>query len=182
MGNIKHTDLGPLEFIASSVSHLVIVASVNKTLILSPEDPDEFISKFQRFIEMGSLNPMPPHTAIPAAYIQEIFNKRLSRSLILINTGLTLLLMIITSLLITARETVSLGFDTAGNLLPPVSSNNFLLIPVISVIFTLLDLIAGVFFYRRPETRIISYFVWAAGSISAFLLILGVVLLGVISA
>lgn len=177
LGNSEHEDLGQLEFIASSVQNLVIVSSVNKTLVLSPEDPDEFVYKFQRVIEMGSLYPIPPHTAIPAAFIQQIFKDRLSRRLILSLLGMTILLIIITSLLIPMRPTVSLGYDLYGGLLPQVSSNRLLLLPVIATVFTFFDIIAGAFLFRRPDGRMVSYFVWSAGILMSLIMVLGVALL-----
>lgn len=182
LGTTEHVDLGPLEFIASSVHHLVIVSSVNKTLVLSPEDPEEFVYKFQRVIEMGSLYPIPPHTAVPAAFIQQIIKDRLSLRLILALLVMTILLIIITSLLIPVRPMVSLGYDIYGGLLPQISSNRLLLLPVIATVFSLFDIIAGAFLFRRTDTRIISYFVWSAGILMSLVFILGVVLLVVNSA
>lgn len=182
LGNSEHEDLGPLEFIASSAQKLVIVSTVNKTLVLSPEDPEEFVYKFQRVIEMGSLYPIPPHTAVPAAFIQQILKDRRSLRLILTLSGMTILLIIVTSLLIPVRPSVSLGYDIYGGLLPPISSNRLLLLPVIATIFTFMDIIAGAFFFRRPDTRMISYFIWSAGIFMSLVLILGVVLLVVNSA
>lgn len=182
LGNSEHEDLGPLEFIASSAQKLVIVSTVNKTLVLSPEDPEEFVYKFQRVIEMGSLYPIPPHTAVPAAFIQQILKDRRSLRLILTLSGMTILLIIVTSLLIPVRPSVSLGYDIYGGLLPQISSNRLLLLPVIATIFTFMDIIAGAFFFRRPDTRMISYFIWSAGIFMSLVLILGVVLLVVNSA
>ncbi len=177
LGNTEHEELGPLEFIASSVSHLVIVSSVNKTLVLSPEDPEEFVYRFQRVIEMGSLYPIPPHTAIPAAFIQQIFKDKLSRRLILALLGMTILLIIVTSLLIPVNPMVSLGYDINGGLLPQVDSNRLLLLPVIATFFSFCDIIAGAFLFRRPDTRMISYFIWSAGILMSLILILAVTLL-----
>lgn len=177
LGNSEHEDLGPLEFIASDVHTLVIVSSVNKTLVLSPEDPEEFVYKFQRVIELGSLYPIPPHTAVPAAFIQQILKDRLSRRLILALMGMMVLLIVATSLLIPIKQTVSLGYDIYGGLLPQVNSNRLLLLPVIATIFTFFDIVAGAFLFRRPDSRKISYFVWSAGILMSLILILGVALM-----
>lgn len=182
LGRSTHQELGDVEFISSSISKLVIVASVDKTIILSPEDPEDFVYKFQRMIEMGSLYPITPHTAVPVAFIQQIISDKISRIMIIAMSALTLLLVITASLLIPLKPVVSLGYDLQGTLLPPVRSNRLLLLPIISVIFTIFNLVAGTFFFRRIETRMISYFVWAAGILTPLLLTLGVVLLVVKSA
>lgn len=177
LGSSDHEELGPVEFIACSLQNLVIVATANKTLVLSPEDPQDFVNKFQRVIEMGSLYPIPPHTAVPAAFVQQIFGDRYARILILTMAVFTLVLLLVTSLLIPVNGSVSLGYDINGVRLPPVNSNRLLLLPIISVLFTILNLVLGTFLFRRIETRIISYFVWAAGILSSFLFLLAVIIL-----
>ncbi len=182
LGSSTHEELGAVEFIASKFQNLVIVATANKTLVLSPEDPDDFVNKFQRVIEMGSLYPIQPYSSVPAAFIQQIFSDRFSRIFISVMIGTCLALIVVTSLLIPVRSNISLGYDINGVPLQPVSSNRLLLLPIISTLFTILDTVTGIFFFRRDETRQISYFVWAAGILSAFLLLLGVILLVVNSA
>ncbi len=177
LGSSNHEELGLVEFVASSIPNLVIVATANKTLVLSPEDPEDFVNKFQRVIEMGSLYPISPHTSVPAAFVQQIFGDRYSRFFILGMAGMSLIMLVVTSLLIPINGNVSLGYDINGVPLPPVDSNRLLLLPIISVLFTIINLILGTFFYRRLETRKVSYFIWAAGVLSPFLFLLGVILL-----
>ena len=128
-------------------------------------------------IEMGSLTPIPPHTAIPAAFIQQVLTNRAVRLLIPLNLILNLILMAVTSLMIPRRQMISLGFDSTGIPFEPVSASRLLLLPIISVSFMLIDIISGLFFFRRKETQPISYFVWIAGVVTAALLILAVIVL-----
>lgn len=171
-----------MEFIASSASNLVIVAAINKTLILSPEDAEDFTQRFQRVIEMGSLSPIAPYTVVPAAFFNQVFKDKLARILIPLNIGLVLLLLVVTSVLIPFRQTISLGYNVDGLPLPPLQSNRLLLLPIIDILFNLVDLIFGFFSFRRNETRVISYFVWAAGIITSLLLFIAVLRLFFISA
>lgn len=177
LGETVHQELGRLEFIASSASRLVIISSINKTFILSPEDPEEFTRRFQRMIEMGSLTPINPHTAVPAAFFIQVFKDRLARVLVPSSAGLAILLLVITSILIPFKQTVSLGYDRSGIPLEPVQSSRLLLLPILALLFNIFDLLAGFFFYRRMETRKIAYFVWSAGVFSSLLLLLAVLLL-----
>lgn len=176
LGASHHEELGEVEFIASSAPNLVIVAAVDKTLIVSPEDPEDFSQRFQRVIEMGSLSPIDPHTAIPAAYMNQVFRDQLAKVLLAGNISLTLILLVVTSVLIPFREVVSIGYDFYALPLPAVQSNRLLMLPIIAVFFVVLDLIAGLFLYRRNETRVISYFVWAAGILTPLLLLVAVLL------
>jgi hypothetical protein len=93
-----------------------------------------------------------------------------------------LLLLVVTSVLIPFKQTISLGYNINGLPLPPVQSNRLLLLPVIDILFNLVDLIFGFFSFRRIETRVISYFVWVAGIITSLLLFIAVLRLFFISA
>lgn len=177
LGNAMHADLGSLEFLASSAQDLVIVSTINKTLVLSPEDPVEFDRIFQRFIEMGSLTPIEPFTAQPAAFFREVWANRFARTLVTIYAGLSLLLLVLTGVLIPLREAVSLGFDLNGIPLEAVPSGRLLLLPVLCMLFTLSGLIMGFFFYRKPENRAIPFFIWTAGILTSFLFIVATLVL-----
>jgi hypothetical protein len=87
------------------------------------------------------------------------------------------LLLLLTSLLISFREAVPLGFDQSGQPLEPVPSSQLLLLPVIGLFLNLADQIGGFYAYRRPETRVIAYFLWAAGILTSLLLFSAVLLL-----
>jgi hypothetical protein len=177
LGESHHEELGRLEFIASDAASLVIVSAFNKTLILSPEDPVDFSQRFQRIIEMGSLAPIAAHTAVPAAFFNQVFKDRLGRVLVPASAALAILLLLVTSLLIPFREMVSLGYDRMGQPLDAVPSSRLLLLPVIGLVMNLIDLIGGFYTYRRPESRVTAYFLWAAGIITSTLLLIAVILI-----
>jgi len=177
LGASNHGELGRVEFIASSAADLVIVSAINKTLILSPEDPEDFTNRFQRVIEMGSLSPIGAHTAVPTAFFNQVFKDRLARMLIPLGIGLALLLLVVTSIMVPFRQMVSLGYDRSGTPLEPVQSSRLLLLPIIGVVFNFFDLITGLFAYRRLETRLIGYLLWGAGVLTSVLLFIAVVLL-----
>jgi len=177
LGASNHGELGRVEFIASSAADLVIVSAINKTLILSPEDPEDFTNRFQRVIEMGSLSPIGAHTAVPTAFFNQVFKDRLARVLIPLGIGLALLLLVVTSIMIPFRQMVSLGYDRTGTPLEPVQSSRLLLLPIIGVVFNFFDLITGLFAYRRLETRLIGHLLWGAGVLTSVLLFIAVMLL-----
>lgn len=177
LGSTVFEDLGVTEFIASNAQDLVIISTVTKTLVLSPENPGEFARVFQRFIEMGSLSPIPPFTTQPAAFFNEVWSDRFARGLVSANVGLPLLLLILAGVLIPLRQTISLGFDLGGTPLAPVPSGRLLLLPVLSVLFSLAGLIMGFFFFRKPETRSIPLFIWSAGILSTVILLIATLIL-----
>jgi hypothetical protein len=162
LGAVEHEDLGHVEFLASQKANFVIVSTVDETLVLSPEDPQDFVRRFDRLIEMGSLTPINAHTSLPAVYLRQLLNDRLSRLLILLGLGLTVVLMILSSVLVSLRS--------------EESSRRLLLQSIISLFFTVVDLVGGAFYYRKEETRVISYALWAASAFAAVLLLAGLLL------
>jgi hypothetical protein len=177
LGTAEHPDLGRVEFIASDVNNLVVVATINKVFVLSPELHDEFVQRFQRALEMGTLNPMESFSAVPAAFLLEVARNAFARVAIPLGFALSLVLLMLVSLSIPAKLTVSLGYDALGVPLQPVPSMRMLLLPVLSIALYGVSLIAGIFFYRNEKTRSTSYLVWAGGLITPILLIAAAVIL-----
>jgi hypothetical protein len=159
LGANSHPELGHVEFLSSQAANFVIIETVDESLVLSPENPRDFVNRFQRLIEMGSLTPIEAHTALPAAYLRQLISDPLSRLLILLGLGFTILLLVLSSILVSIS-----GTTTPGRLL---------LQPVLSLFFTVVDLVGGAFYYRKEETRLISYALWAASALTAVLLLAG---------
>jgi len=176
LGEGNHEDLGKIEFIASSMENLVIVATMNQVVILSPEDKDEFIRRFNRTIEMGSLSPIEPHSARPAVFLRQITTDKLARVLIPLGFGLWFSLLVIVSVVIPGRSAISLGYDLNGLPLAPVPASRMLMLPILGILLYLVSLIGGAYIFRKDATRPISYLLWAGGVLAPFLLILATIL------
>lgn len=172
LGYVDHPDLGQLEFIASDSRDLVIIATLDRHFVVSPENKDEFVQRFQRALEMGTLNPMEAYSAIPAAFLRQVVLDKYGRALIPAGLGLTLSLLVIVGLSISSRLTVSLGYDANGMLLPPVAANQLLLLPVLGILLYIVSTVAGIYFYRRAESRPVAWLVWTGGLITPIILIM----------
>jgi hypothetical protein len=81
-------------------------------------------------------------------------------------------LVLVTSLVIPGRQSISLGFDSTGVPLPLVPANRVLLLPVIGVFFTILNVVSGLYFFRMERTKASALLVWAAGAAALLLLII----------
>ena len=103
LGRGDHPDLGKVEFIASSADELVIVAAMDQVVILSPDEKEEFIQRFNRTIEMGTLTPIKPLSNQPAVFLRNIFADRLARVTIPLGFGLWFLLLVFVSIVIPLR-------------------------------------------------------------------------------
>ncbi len=177
LGTSVHPDLGQVEFIASDINNFVVVATINKIFVLSPELKDEFVQRFQRALEMGTLNPMQSYSTVPAAFLLEVARNGFARVSIPLGFALCLVLLVLVSLSIPAKQMVSLGYDALGAPLQAVPSMRMLLLPVLSIALYGASLIAGIFFYRNEKTRSTSYLVWAGGLVTPILLIAATVIL-----
>lgn len=177
LGSVDHPDLGTVEFIASDSRNLVIVATMNKIFALSPERMDEFVERFQRAIEMGSLTPMEAYSTFPAAFVRQIAVDKYGKVLIPTGFILTLLLLVVVGLSIPSHQTISIGFDPNGVLLPAVVSSRLLLLPVLSILLYILGTISGIYLYRRPESREVALLVWSSSVLTPLLLIVAAIIL-----
>jgi len=176
LGEGSHPDLGKIEFIASSAQNLVIVATMNQVVILSPDEKDEFIQRFNRTIEMGSLSPIEPHSARPAVFLHQVTTDRLARVLIPLGFGLWFALLVIVSIVIPGRSAISLGYDPTGLLMEPVPASRMLMLPILGILLYLVSLIGGVYVFRKDATRPVSYLLWSGGVLAPFLLVMATIL------
>lgn len=175
LGTRQVANLGQIEFLASELDGLVLVATPQKIYALSPTDARGFIRAYQHINELGSLNPLPQHSVEPAMFLRQVWEDRLARSLILSGIGLTLLLLVVTSLLIPGRGLVAIGFTPAGLPQEPVSADRLLLLPTLSVLSFVFDFVVGLFLYRTPAQRYAAYMIWLSSALCAAILLIAII-------
>jgi hypothetical protein len=149
---------------------------MDQVIILSPDEKDEFVQRFNRTIEMGSLSPIQPHSAKPAVFLRQVTSDKLARTLIPLGFGLWFALLIMVSIAIPGRTAISLGYDPTGNTLEPVSASRMLILPILGILLYLISLIGGAYIFRKGVTRPVSYLLWAGGVMAPLLLILASIL------
>jgi len=164
--------LGEVEFMASDLDNLLLVATPQKVYAISPLDSKGFLRQYQLINEMGSLTDLPLYSTRPGAFMQEIWSDRLARMLMLSGLGLTFVLFIFTSVFIPTRSSVSMGFDNKSHLMPPGPPETLLLFPVLAGLALGVDLAAGLYFYRREESPMLAYIAWASSSVIPILLLI----------
>lgn len=171
-GTRQVPELGPVEFLASTTSTLMVVATREKVYAISPDDPRGFLRAFQYAIEMGTLNPLKAASARPASYARRVWDDRPARIFLIAGLILTLLLFIQVSLIVPARTSISLGFDAHGRPQPPVPSRQLMLLPVLGVFAYVVDLLGGMYFYRRLEHKPVAFLLWISSAFTPLILIL----------
>ena len=177
LGQRKVEGLGEVEFLASDIRNLLLVATPEKIYAISPADGRAFIRSFRLIIELGSLSPIPSYSVLPAAFLERVWSDRLARWTVLAGLGLTLACFLLAALLIPARQTVSLGYDAARQPMDPVSPEHILLLPVLGSVIYVIDLLAGLFFYRRDGQRLVAYLLWGSSVLTPVLLLLAMALM-----
>ncbi len=166
--------LGPVEFIASDVRRLLLVATPERIYAISPADERIFVRTYRHIIELGSLTPIPSRSVLPAAFLQRVWLDRLARIMIIAGLGLTVLLSAVVILLIPAHPSIFLGYNSARQPLEPVSPERLFLLPFLAVAEYIIDLLVGLFFYRLNDQRIVAYIIWGSSSLPPLLLLLAV--------
>ena len=170
LGATRLPHLGEIEFAASGMRGLLVVASNRKVIAVSPEDRAGFIRAFQQASEMGSLTPIDSYSTHPGGFIVRVLKDKWSLRL-LVGLLLTTIGLVVGSLLALGRETLSIGFDANGLPLEPVPGSNLLLLPVLGLMTFEADVAAGLFFYPRKDMKVASYAIWGAGILTMLLLV-----------
>lgn len=150
IGVRKTGDGKRLEYMASSSRNLVLIGLAGRMFAISPDDPAAFLDSFQQFIEMGAPTPIPAGSVYPSFFLARLWQTRLARYLLMSSLVLNLILLGWVILAVPSHPQVVLGFGTGRE---PVPGVRLLLLPVISSFFFLIDLLAGLFLFRRAEMQ-----------------------------
>lgn len=177
VGVRRLADGSEVEYMASTTKGLILIGTVDGIYAISPEKPQDFLNTFTQVMEMGSLAPIPGRSVYPTVLLRRVWRSLPARALILAGVLLSLVLLVWTSLVIPTLDQVILGFaptDLAG---APAPASRLLLLPILSSVFFLIDLLAGLFFFRRDESQPLAYLLWSTGALLPLLFLIGVIAL-----
>lgn len=164
-----------VEYMADRASQLVLIATSELILAVSPADRDAFLTAYKMFNEMGSFTPLPAQSVYPAFLFPEVWKDAWARFLVIGSILLVVILFAWVSLLIPGREQISLRISPADIAVDYVPAAQLLLLPVMNGVFFLVDISLGLFFFRRPEIRSLAYLMWSSSMIVSLLFIGAVV-------
>jgi hypothetical protein len=168
--------LGTVEYMASDVRTMLLVATPNKVYAISPADPNAFVRSFRKMIELGSLSPLPLYSTRPVAFLERVWGDRLARTMLIVGFALTAALFILVSLRIPTLRAVSLGFDATLKPFDSGPAESLLLLAVLGGFSYAVDLLVGLFFYRRDESHTLAYLLWGASIAAPLLLLAGAII------
>jgi hypothetical protein len=174
LGVRKHADLGIMEYLASDVNSLLLVATPKRVFVISPQDPNGFMQTIQNSIEMGSLSPVAPESVYLSFAVVQAWQSTLARYFWLAGLFLNIGLFTWVSLLIPTLGRVPLGFLPSGLPGEAVPGAGLILIPIVSIFFFIAGWVAGLVFYPRPDRRPLANIIWASGVLTTLLFLVAV--------
>jgi hypothetical protein len=174
LGLRRQSGLGEVEYLSSNTRDLILIGTQRRTYAISPARPSEFLHAFQRFIEMGSLTQIERRSIYPTILFGRIWEARYGRLLLFSGLVAGTSLLIWVSLVLPGRGQVYLGFRPDGSPGDTAPAPRLLLLPLVNTTFLVADLVVGLFFFRREESRSLAYLLWGAGLFTSLLFIAAV--------
>jgi len=162
-----------VEFLAGRSQGLVLIGTAEKIFAISPDQPERFLQAYRRLTELGSFNPIPRRSQQPSTLFNLVWASAAARWLLLAGAALSALLFAAANLAAAGRDSVRLGFQPDGAPGPAVPAAQLYLLPMINGFFYVLNLIAGLFYFRRLEGQPIALLLWSASLFSALLFLAG---------
>jgi hypothetical protein len=174
LGVQSQSDGQPVEFIAGRDTSLVMIVTPERTFAISPANPEEFLQTYRKLSEFGSLVPLQSVSDYPSFLLSRSWADRPARVLLITSAVLALALIIWVSLSIPSHPQISLRLTANNDPTELVPGIRLFLLPVLNTFFFITDLLLGLFFYRREDTKSLAYLMWA-GSVLTSILFFGAV-------
>jgi hypothetical protein len=169
LGTQAQADGKPIEFLAARDTKLVLIVTPQKVFAISPAQESEFLQTYRRLAEFGSLSPIPSISDYPTFLLARSWADRPARFLIISSALLTIGLILWVSLNIPNHSSTTLRLNPDGSPVELVPGIRLLLLPVLNTFFFISDLLLGLFFYRRQDTKALGYLMWASSVLTSLL-------------
>jgi hypothetical protein len=163
LGVRRRRDGQTVEFMAAQSRGLILIATAERIFAISPRLREEFLQAYRSEIELGSFASRPARSIQPAAILANFWPDPWARGLVFGMVLFNLVLLGWASFLAATHITFPFRFDATGKPLETAPAVRLMLLPITSILMGLIDLLLGLFFYRRAETKIAAYWLWLAG-------------------
>ena len=157
----------PVEFLATGMHQLVLIATPERVFAISPANPQAFLVTFDELVQYGSLNPIPPLSISTVFFTRAVWGAPAPRLLLFVGLAINGLLFIL-SMFVSATDLNRLALQNPSLHIPVAG---LWVLPMINFILFMIEWIAGVIFYRNQQNRPLAYLLWG-GSLCASLLFL----------
>lgn len=172
VGRRSVAGVGEVEFFATTGPQgLLLLQLPDQWLAISPADRDGFRQTYVDVVRMGSLERIETLRLRPDFLFNRVWADRWARVLVL--GGLVLALLLLGFLAFQASTLpaqVPFGFDALGKPETLVSPTRLLLLPMIAGLCWLIDLVIGLWLYRKDDQRPLAYGLWGIAVLVAALL------------
>ena len=169
LGIKTQADGKAIEFLAARDTKLVLIVTPTKVFAISPAKENEFLQTYRRLAEFGSLSPIPSISDYPTFLLARSWADRPARILIISSVILTVGLILWVSLSIPNHPSTALRLNSNGTPVELASGIRLLLLPALNTFFFITDLLLGLFFYRRQDTKSLGYLMWASSVLTSLL-------------
>ncbi len=174
LGVQTQPDGKPVEFLAGRDTHLVMIVTTERIFAISPANDREFLNTYRRLAEFGSLAPIQSESLYPASLLSRSWSDRPARVLLVLSAALALGLALWVGLAIPGHSTTTLRLNPDGSPIDLVPGIRLLLLPVLNTLFFIADLLLGLFFYRRIDTKSLGYMMWASSALTSLLFLMAI--------
>jgi len=174
LGVKSQADGKSVEFLAARATKLILIVTPERMYAISPANEGEFLQTYRRLAEFGSLAPIESKSDYPTFLLSRSWADRPARILLITSAVLALGLIAWVSLSIPNHPQVSLRLNADVSPVELVPGIRLLLLPVLNTFFFFTDLLLGLFFYRKVETKSLSYLMWASSVLTSILFAGGV--------
>jgi hypothetical protein len=158
-----------VEFLAARDTKLVLIVTPQRVFAISPANETEFLQTYRRLSEFGSLSAIPSISDYPTFLLARSWADRPARILIIISALLAVGLIGWVSVSIPNHTLTALRLNADGSPVELVPGIRLLLLPALNTLFFIADLLLGLFFYRRADTRVLGYLMWASSALTSLL-------------
>lgn len=176
IGSHRQEQLGQVEFLASERVGMVMIGTGRHVYIISPQTPKQFVAHYRQMIELGSLSPLPAYSASPSFLLLDFWRIPRLRIMLILTVVFSFALFGFTAWAVPTLTEVSLGFDAAGEPLPPVSPGQLFLLPAMNLILLVGSYLLSLLFFRQKQDHPFVTFLWA-GNVATSMMFLFAVLL-----
>jgi hypothetical protein len=174
LGKRSLPGVGEIEYMAAGKRDMLYIATDQGGFVISPAEPERFLEVYQRFTEMGSLTPLRSRSIYPSFLIHQVWSSWSARLLLVVCALLSLGLLAWVIQFIPDKTGVHMGFHPDGSPGDLVPAARLLLLPVLNFFFLVIGVSLGLFFYRREDSRMVSYLLWTANAISTLFFLMAV--------
>jgi hypothetical protein len=153
-----------VEFLAAGTHGLILIETNQRIYAISPEDPAAFLHTFRRMTEIGTIEPVTGESVQVAAVVGNLRESAAARNLVI--AAVVLAAAFAVWVLAGVRPAAGLRYPL-GETGRFVNSSQVLIMPVLNLIYMLADLLVGVFFFRREETRPLAFLLWISSVLAS---------------